>query len=167
MSDFIETLIRTYRNEKHTKQLLPYNKRLMEFTKRALPKQIEYAESLKGFNILKTIIDQEIETIKYYTNEYLVIRMEKMNKNFFLDQTLLSDFENEYYESVLNLYKAEDVFVEEQVNDENEFVGFISLVDNKNVVLDMEAVVLMFGDFFVAPLRDVIDLLLKNEIYLI
>lgn len=166
MKGLVDSLIQAYRNEKCTRELLPYAEDVMEFLRKNLPKQIEYAESLKNTSVIKSIYEQEIERVKYFMNEYIIARMKKINQNFGVDKRMLSSYELEYYNTIYNLYKEEDVFVEEEWKSE-EFVGFISLVDNENVVLDHNPVELRVDGFFVAPFKDVVSLLHKNEIYLV
>lgn len=166
MAGLVESLIRAYRNEKCTKEILPYEKRVMAFLEKNLPKQIEYAASIKKKPALKGIYEQEIERVKYFMKEYIITRMKKISQNLNVDETMLSSFEIEYRNAMYSIYKQEDVFVPcKWIN--NEFVGFVSIVDNNHVVLDGNPVEMRQGDFFVGQLRDAIEMLYKHSIYLV
>lgn len=166
MGGLIEALIRAYRNERSTKELLTYERKIMLFLSKNLPRQSEYAESVKKHPALKSIYEQEVERVKYFMKEYVLARMRKINQNFYVDTSLLSESEALYCDALRDMYRTGDVLVDTRWTN-NEFVGFISLVNNKNIFLDSNSVELKQGDFFVAPLRDVIDLLHRNEIYLV
>jgi hypothetical protein len=159
-------LVRCYRNEKSTNEILPYEEELMTYLKKNLPKQISYMESVKNLPVFKLIYEQEIERIKYFMNGYLIRRMEKINSNFQIKKEFLSEYELEYYRKLIEIYKKEDVYIEENFKNE-EFVGIISNVDRKQVVVDGRAIELQNGEFLIVPLNDVIDLVYNNEVSLV
>lgn len=166
MRSLIDSLIKAYRNEKCTGELLPYAENVMDFLQKNLPKQIDYANSIKKAHVIKSIYEEEIERVKYFMREYIIARMRKINRGFNIDKRLLSNHEERYYISIADLYREKDIFVECEWESQ-EFVGFISLVESENVVIDHNSVELRVGDFFVAPLKDVVSLLYRNEIYLV
>lgn len=159
-------LVRSYQNEKSTKETLPYEEDLMEYLKTNLPKQISYAQSIKQPSIFKFIYEQEIERLKYFMNGYLITRMEKMNENHQINKDFLSKYELEYYEKIIGIYKREDVFIEDSWQN-NEFVGIISNVDGKQILVDGESLELQAGEFLIVPLKDIIDLVYSNDVFLI
>lgn len=166
MPGLVESLIRAYRNEKCTKEMLPYERRVMDFLEKNLPKQIEYAASLRKAPVLKSIYEQEIERVKYFMKEYIITRMKKISLNFNVDDSMLSPSEIVYRNAMYSICRQEDVFVPCRWTN-NEFVGFVSVVDNNHVVLDGNPVEMRQGDFFVGQIRDVIEMLYRHSIYLV
>lgn len=166
MYGLVESLIRAYRNEKCTKEILPYERRVMDFLGKNLPKQIEYAALLRKTSALKGIYEQEIERVKYFMKEYIIARMKKISQNFNVDDSMLSSSEIVYRNAMYSIYQQEDIFVPCKWKN-SEFVGFVSVIDNNHIVLDGNPVEMREGDFFVGQIRDVIEMLYRHSIYLV
>lgn len=166
MSGLVESLIQAYRNEKCTKEILPYERRVMDFLEKTLPKQIDYAASLRKTSALKSIYEQEIERVKYFMKEYIITRMKKISLNFNVDDSMLGPSEIVYRNTMYSIYRQEGIFIPCKWTN-SEFVGFVSVVDNNHVVLDGNPVEMRPGDFFVGQIRDIIEMLYRHSIYLV
>ncbi|RVD93092.1 Sld5 domain protein [Tubulinosema ratisbonensis] len=165
MKKAIELLITHYQNEKNTEEILPYNQEIIDFYQKTIPILTNHMISLTN-PIVKSIIEQELERTKYFLKNYLLTRLKKISLKMKINLEFLSEAEKIFYEKMINFYKEEDIFVdEESVCDE--IVGFISNVSNKRVMLDGKPVELKQGDFFICNVKDVIELVYENEINLI
>lgn len=165
-SPTLTDLILAYQNEKSTRRLLPYASRPVDHFLAIVSKRTESIGKLDR-SVVKNIYELEAERVKFLLKEYIQTRLRKISADLYVDKTLLSGRESIFYESYLGLLKERDVYVEKQrLNKTNEFVGFYCLVDVYGVMIDGEPLEMLKGDFFVAPLDDVADLVKKNEIVL-
>ncbi|KAG5859266.1 GINS Sld5 subunit domain-containing protein [Encephalitozoon hellem] len=165
-SPTLNDLILAYRNEKAAKRLLPYASRPVEYFLDAISRRIEEVKSL-GKTIARNIYELELERVKFFIKEYIQVRLKKLSTNLYLDKSLLSEREVSFYDKYIDLLKGRDIYIAEQkFPKRNEFVGFYCCSDINGVMIDGELLEMFKGDFFVAPLDDVMDLLRRNEIIL-
>jgi GINS complex subunit 4 len=162
----VERLIRIYKNEKNTMTLLPYDKDVTDTLKHIIPKQIEYMSRIKSNTVIKFVYEQDLERVKYFMKEYLKARLSKIESNFFVRRDHLSQEEAAFLDKIIEIYKKRGIYHESSINSK-ECVGFIVLCDRKMVQIDGNLIEIHKGDFFVAALADVIDLLYSGEIALI
>ncbi|ADM11934.1 uncharacterized protein Eint_071750 [Encephalitozoon intestinalis ATCC 50506] len=165
-SPTLNDLILAYQNEKSAKRLLPYASQVMNYFLDAVSRRTEGMKSLDK-SILKNIYELELERIKFFAKEYVKVRLKKLVTNLYEDRSFLSPREAVFYEKYISLLKKRDIYVtEKKFYQTHEFVGFYCCADIHGIVIDGEMVEMFKGDFFVAPLDDVMDLLKKNEIIL-
>ncbi|TBU02327.1 hypothetical protein CWI39_1183p0010 [Hamiltosporidium magnivora] len=109
-ADILNELIIIYRNEKNIKTLLPYKTSIIEKIYSLIQSQQTYLNALKKNQIIKNIIEQELDTAKYFLKEYLKIRIKKLQIYFLTSKDLLSSKEIIFQEKIVNLYK-EKIFM--------------------------------------------------------
>lgn len=160
-----DILITQYQNEKNTEEILPYSSEIVDFYEKAIPSLTSHMNSLTN-TIVKSIIEQELERVKYFLKEYLMIRAKKIFLRMKIKTEFLSEKENLFHQKMVDLYKNEGIFVDEK-SVSSEVVGFISNISNKNILLDNKEVELKEGDFYIANIQDVLELLYNNEINLV
>ena len=174
----IENLLQAYSNEKSTKKLLKYDKIVDDFNREISIQQIAETDS-ETFNnetnvelsskisteLSKTIKEIELERIKYFVKEYILLRLDKIRNNFFLDSNQLSFSEQSFYKEYLEIAKKNGIYVEEP-SKEIEIVGFIANRTLEGVKIDVEIVEIYKGDFFVASFDDIEGCLIKGDIHL-
>ncbi|CAD25709.1 hypotheticalprotein v26.11 [Encephalitozoon cuniculi GB-M1] len=162
----LNDLILAYQNEKSTKRLLPYALHLIDYFLDIISERTEHVKALNK-SIVKNIYELEIERVKFFVKEYIQTRLKKMSMNLYVDLSLLSGGELALYEKYIDLLKKRDVYVTKQkFHKVHEFVGFYCCTDISGAVIDGELLEMFKGDFFVAPLDDVMDFLKRNEIIL-
>ncbi|TBU00689.1 hypothetical protein CWI38_1287p0010 [Hamiltosporidium tvaerminnensis] len=165
-ADILNELIIIYRNEKNIKTLLPYQTSIIETIYSLIQSQQTYLNALKKNQIIKNIIEQELDTAKYFLKEYLKIRIKKLQIYFLTSKDLLSSKEIIFQEKIVNLYKEKNIYVESEYKN-TEYVGFICLKDIKQIFLDKNPVEIKNDDFFVAPLEEVYEYLYNNDIMIV
>lgn len=162
----LEDLIAAYTNEKATDILLKYNHVVDEFNVMLKYQIVDESET----QLVKTLKELETERIKFFVKEYILIRLEKLNKNIYIEEHLLSSLESRYYRKHLNLLNEENIIVPEMPEynySKCEYVGFRCLKDLENVKIDGEQTKIIAGDFLVANLDDVIEYLNEGSIELV
>lgn len=161
----INTLIEAYLNEKSTPVLLKYKEVVISYFYHKL--QLQKKNKIENLNnIIKNIYEIEIDRIEYYLKEYILIRLEKLKKNMFIDTLLLSDEEKVFYEKYINKLKEKGIVCDNK-SKEYYAVAFICKKDLGNVVLDEEEVEMYDGDLFVGPISDIYSLILNEDVCLI
>ncbi|KAM0673708.1 DNA replication complex GINS protein SLD5 [Gurleya vavrai] len=162
----ITNLITAFTNEKNTKDLLYYKTDLIEEIKKILKYQKNYIEKIDKKNkILKSIYEQDFERVAYFLQEYLLVRLKKITKNFEIFEEKLSVEEKIFKGEMVNLaVKNEFYHKSEFVN--NEYMCFVVVCDNKNIIIDGNDILMREGDIFVCALEDVKHMLIENEIIL-
>lgn len=165
MKSALETLITNYQNEKNTEEILSYATEVVDFYKSAIPNHIKFMSTIKN-TILRSILEQEIERAKYFLKEYLLLRTRKISKRMRINMDFLSEKEREFFLQMKEFYIKGDIFVDEEYLC-NEVVGFISNLDGKTILLDGKVVTLKEGDFYICSIKDVYDLLCRNEVDLV
>lgn len=161
----LNNLISAYQNEKCTETLLPYASTVDYFVS-LIPRHVQFIDTLEN-PVIRNIHELEVERVKYFIKEYIQTRLRKLNFDLYIDRSLLSKRELVFYEKYINLVKKRDIYVEERgMPKKNEFVGFYCLVDINSIKIDGSVLEMFKGDFFVAPLDDVAELLRNNEIIL-
>ena len=95
----VQNLIECYVNEKSTKAILKYKKEVVDyFYQKLLEQKEKYKIFIAGkSNIIKSIYELEIERMEFLLREYLIIRLEKMKEDYYIDLNLLSSQEVVYY----------------------------------------------------------------------
>lgn len=162
----LSDLVTAYQNEKCTKTLLPYASALVDHFLSLVHRQTEFINSLE-MSLIRNIYELEVERVKYFVKEYIQTRLRKINSNLYVDHSLLSEGELVFYKKYIGLLKEEDIYIEEQRKEKGcEFVGFYCLGGINGVKIDGNVLEVFEGDFLVAPLDDVLELLKNNEIVL-
>lgn len=162
----LNDLISSYQNEKCTESLLPYNQTCVDHFLNLIAEQVKLIDLLET-SVVKNIYELEVERVKYFIKEYIQTRLKKLHSNLYLDRSLLSKGELQLYKNYIEVLKERDIYVEEVPGQKgNEFVGFYCLVDINSIKIDGDVLEMFKGDFFIAPLYDVIELLKRNEIIL-
>ena len=100
--------------------------------------------------------------MEFLLREYLIIRLEKMKEDYYIDLNLLSSQEVVYYTRLQKIAPFKN-----KKNDKIEVIGFLCKKDLGNVILDDENVEMCKDDFFVGPLNDVYDLIINEDIKLV
>lgn len=95
----VQNLIECYVDEKSTKAILKYKKEVVDyFYQKLLEQKEKYKIFIAGkSNIIKSIYELEIERMEFLLREYLIIRLEKMKEDYYIDLNLLSSQEVVYY----------------------------------------------------------------------
>ncbi|KAI4292235.1 hypothetical protein PAPHI01_1509 [Pancytospora philotis] len=158
----LEELITAYVNEKSARRLLPYSRAADIFS--ALIKS--YRANPSEPQALRTLREVEAERIKYFVKEYLLARLDKLQRNIFLDRGLMSRGEAAFYEKWLALLAREDVLTEKR-SKEIEYVGFYCVNSLNNVMIDGEVIEIFEGDFFVASIDDIMEYVKRGDVVLI
>ena len=160
----VQNLIECYVNEKSSKAILKYKKEVVDyFYQKLLEQKEKYKIFIAGkSNIIKSIYELEIERMEFLLREYLIIRLEKMKEDYYIDLNLLSSQEVVYYTRLQKIAPFKN-----KKNDKIEVIGFLCKKDLGNVILDDENVEMCKDDFFVGPLNDVYDLIINEDIKLV
>ncbi|AFN83421.1 hypothetical protein EROM_071700 [Encephalitozoon romaleae SJ-2008] len=162
----LNDLILAYQNEKSAKRLLPYASCPMKHFLDVVSRRAGDMKAL-GKTIVRNVYELELERVKFFIKEYIRVRLKKLSTNLYVDRSFLSERETIFYEKYIGLLKERDIYVPEQkFCKKNEFIGFYCCVDVDGIMIDGELLEVFKGDFFVAPLSDVMDLLKRNEIIL-
>lgn len=154
-------------NEKACRSLLPYESEVVEFFYNKIEQhRVNVTSDIK---IVKSIIELDIERVEYLLKEYILCRLHKLENNFFIDTSLLSSGEREFYEKYKKLFQEEDILDNEIEikKHEDEVVGFICKDQALNIILDGEHIEIFQGDFFVTEMKNVFDLIKSKSIRLI
>lgn len=157
----IDELINAYINEKSARRLLPYNHTVDAFNAQIKAFCIDPAEH----PIVKMVRELENERIKYFVKEYLMVRLDKILANVFLNVELMSPGEKQLYEEWLSLLAREDTLGGE-VSEEPEYVGFFCTKSLGNVMIDDQVLEIFEGDFFVANIDDIAYYLKGGDVLL-
>lgn len=168
MRSLVDVFFNLYRNEKNTCRLLPFNEEIISELRSEISRQLEFIEETKDFKQLKAIYEQELENIKYFLADYIKVRLDKIHKNLYLDESLMSENERLFYKKLKEQYKKLDIYVEQTEKYQDfECVGFIAQTDIGNVLIEGDSVDISDGDFFVVKLTEVDDLLQEGKILLV
>ncbi|KRH95101.1 hypothetical protein M153_3100028061 [Pseudoloma neurophilia] len=168
MHPFYRKFFDAYRNEKNTRRLLPFQTEILDKLKQEIDEQAEYIKQIKDAKQYKVIYEQELENIKYFYIDYIKTRLIKIQKDFYLDEYLMSKNEAVFYNKFLDYFKSSDMYVEEGESQPNfECVGFIAKEDIGNVMIENNSIDISIGDFFVVKYVEIEDLLLQGKIVLV
>lgn len=159
----IEKLITAYTNEKATAILLPYDTIVDDFnsTLRALP-----ANTADESSLLATFKEIETERIRYFTKEYILVRLDKIRHNLFVDTELMSVDERLFAQKYRDLMVKYTVYTE-RADDQKAVVGFIAQRKIEGVKIDDQVVEIHPGDFFIASYDEVIHYIKDGSITLV
>ncbi|KAG0438292.1 hypothetical protein DMUE_3183 [Dictyocoela muelleri] len=150
----IESLINSLKNEKNIEKTLPFNS-IADKMIPIIKKQIDYKNKLGKFKVIQSIIDQEIESCKYFIHSYVSTRLRKI-ENLGFDPKFLTSRELLYkFKSNSNFYMKSNVVI------------FRAVENLGNIVIDDNSIDVKKGDVFVTDIDDVFYLLLENKIVLI
>jgi GINS complex subunit 4 len=158
----VARLIQAYSNEKSTKKLLKYDQIVDEFNLEISTNQIVTGND----NLVETIKEVEMERLKYFVKEYVLIRLDKMRSNFFLDVNLMNHSEREFYEKYIEIARKNTIYEDEPSKD-IEIVGFMANKKLESVRIDGEIIEIYKGDFFVGSFDDIEEHLNENSVRLI
>lgn len=158
----LDDLIIAYTNEKSTTQLLPYNPLADDFSQMVKYQHTDPSEP----QLVRTLRELEIERIKFFVKEYIIIRLQKLNNNIFWTEDVMSPREIIYYRKYLSLLDANGVLTRNE-SAKIEYVGFYCVKNLENVKIDNEIIEISEGDFFVANLDDVMVYLKRGHIVLV
>lgn len=156
-------LIAAYSNEKATNSLLEY-KYIVDEVRRWLEEK-EGEDSVFENTVLKELVEIEQNRIKYYVNEYLALRFDKIRKNFFVDQKCLSMEEIEVRRKYFEILSTRNI-TKEHKQEDIEFVGCYFNKKAQNFYIDGEVQEINSGEFIVTKLEGVRDYLDKNDVEL-
>jgi hypothetical protein len=169
----MERAIGAYLNEKNTRTLLRYNKEMFDGTAYLLALQrkerskLEKEESFdEGRRAVVHMYSVEIERVEWVLKEYLLVRLEKIKNNFYLDdEELLSPGERAFYKKYVDLNKRYGVYQEgEKGLPEIEYGGLYVLEDLGRMVIDGELLDLRKGGFYIANIRGVDSFVAEGKI---
>lgn len=150
----ISSLINSLKNERNTKKTLPFNSVVDQIIP-IIRKQMKYTEKLGKFKVIQSIIDLEIESIKYFIQSYVSARLRKI-ENYGFNPQYLTERELAYkFKCDLEPPAGPNVVI------------FRALDNLGNIVIDDNSVDVKKGDIFVTDIEDVFYLLLENKIVLI
>lgn len=158
----LNELIRIYINEKSTKRLLPYNEIADEFSEIVKNRN----ENLDNLKIIRSLQELELQRLKYFVKEYILVRLEKIKSNIFLSEELMSDREKKFYKKYISLLNDQNVLTTES-SIEFEYVGFYCINGLKNIKIDGEVIEVSEGDFLVANLAEIIDYVISGNVVLV
>lgn len=162
----LQDLISTYQNEKCTETLLPYASETVDHFLTLIQRQMEALDSI-DMSVVRNIHELEMERVRYFLKEYIQTRLRKLNENLYIDPSLMSEQELVFHRKYIGLLRETDVYVEKQEScRRHEFVGFYCLVDINSIEIDGDVLEMFKGDFFIAPLDDVAELLKRGEVIL-
>lgn len=156
-------LIAAYSNEKATSTLLEY-KYIVDEVRRWLEEK-EEEDSVFENTVLKELVEIEHNRIKYYVNEYLALRFDKIRKNFFVDQKCLSMEEIEVRRKYFEILSNRNITKEHRQED-IEFVGCYFNKKAQSFILDGEVQEINSGEFIVTKIEAVREYLDKNDVEL-
>lgn len=157
-----DRLIIAYTNEKSTARLLPYCPVADEFSDILAKTQISPTDP----PVLKALREIEMERIKYFVKEYVLVRLAKLNSNVFLADNLMSGREVAYYRKYIAMLGRNDILADKESRS-FEYVGFYCIRDLGSVKIDGEVVEVFEGDFFVASIDDIIEYLIQGHVILV
>jgi DNA replication initiation complex subunit (GINS family) len=162
----IQDLIEIFTNEKSCKSLLPFENQIVNYFYNKLEEHRENLSQMKEDNIIKSIVELDIDRVEYMIKEYLLCRLNKLKKNFFIDMTLLSEGEKVFYSKYKKIFEEEDILDKDitSIPHENEVVGFICKDKSINIILDGEHLDIFQGDFFVTNIKNVFHLIKHKNI---
>lgn len=168
MNPFFEEFFRSYQNEKNTNRLLPPKSKIISEIKQEIKSQTEYLDELTDGKQYKVIYEQELENIKYFLVDYIKIRIEKIQKDFYIDETFMSENEAIFHKKLVNRFKDLDIYVNSENKElDHEYVGFIAQEDIGNVMIEGNSVDISCGDFFVVKFSEIENLLKDRKIILV
>ncbi|KAI5147976.1 GINS complex subunit 4 [Enteropsectra breve] len=157
-------LIEAYLNEKACKMLLPYNCIADEFLGYL---QNEDASSM-GSDIIRSLKELERERIQFFVKEYILVRIEKINANLYLETSLLNASERIYYSKIKSaLENYIDIPVGPSKDGRDEYIAFRCIKKMENVKIDGEVINIAEGSFVIANIKEVIDFLVPGFIVLV
>ncbi|KAI5170732.1 GINS complex subunit 4 [Nematocida sp. LUAm3] len=170
----IQALATHYLNERSCKDLLFYNKDLIN---RCLI-LLEIAKNKEASSVNRvnrSIHRAEIERVQWLLREYLVVRLEKIRGSFYHSLDRLSEQELAYYTSYREIYREEDVLVPQEElpkrfqspEQRTNYSGIFFLADAPGVTIDGEVHTFYRGDFIVADAMELSELLNQQSILLV
>ncbi|KAI5161715.1 hypothetical protein NEAUS03_1728 [Nematocida ausubeli] len=164
----VEYLAMRYLNERESKRLLPYDEDLMDRVKFLLHRQKKrQREEAQRNRIKEHIYKIEADRIEWLISEYLLMRLEKIRNDFYIeDLSLLSPYEKTYYQEYINLNKEAGTYTElEQIparhrhpKDPAEIHGVYILDDVQDVLIGEEILTLQAGEFLIGDIAGSQDL---------
>ncbi|KAF9764980.1 DNA replication complex GINS protein sld5 [Nosema granulosis] len=165
----IQDLIEIFINEKSCKSFLPFEYEVVDYFYKRILNQREKLESCTEPKIVKSIMELDIDRVEYLLKEYILIRLNKLKTNFFVDSSLLSDGEKDFYFNYLKLFQEEDILDNEieSKKHEEEVVGFVCKAKSINIILDGEHIEIFQGDFFVTEIKNIFDLIKSKQVRLV
>lgn len=168
MNPFLKEFFYIYQNEKNTIYLLPCRSKIISELKQEILSQTEYLSELTHDKQYKVLYEQELENINYFLVDFIKIRLEKIQKNFYIDESFMSVNEAKFHKKLINRFKDLDIYVksESKYND-REYVGFIAQEDIGNVIIEGNSVDISIGDFFVVKFSEIEDLLKEGKVLLV
>lgn len=168
MESFVDQFLNIYRNEKNTRKLLPSHQNTIRELLIQIKYQEEYIDQIKEQKQLKAIYEQEIEYLKFIIADYLKVRINKIQKDFYISEINMSENELIFHKKLKEKYKKLDIYVEKTHNYEDiECIGFIALEDIGSVVIEGKIIDISLGDFFVVQYKEIEYLLYDMKILLV
>ena len=158
----IEPLLTALSNEKATRRLLPhvpYADELLAVLRTAQPPENEP-------QVIRSLRELEVERIRYLIREYVMLRLEKMTRDLFTDQDLLSPRERVFFARYANLLQKQGTGYENKGNGV-EYAGFYCVRGLESIRLDGEVMGFKEGDFFSADFDDVKEYLREGSVVLV
>ncbi|KAI5181390.1 hypothetical protein NEOKW01_1584 [Nematocida sp. AWRm80] len=154
----VQCLTMQYLNERGSKRMLPFNSDLVERVLYLIQRQnIQIEQSIKENNkIHEHIYKIEVDRIEWIVTEYLLIRLEKIRNNYYIDDTLLSPEEQEYKDKYIDLQREEQILIEKEdipgnrEETKTEYSGIYVLEDIPEILLGEDLLSLSSGDFIIA-----------------
>lgn len=159
----VSQLISIYSNEKSTNTLLSYKPIVDEF--------IMYLEeveenSLKYNNvIINELVEIELNRIKFYIKQYLLIRLEKIRKNIFVRNSNLSTKELAFKKKYMKMIDERNI-TSDVKEEEIEFVGVYNPKTIHNIALDEINKDLTAGELILIDLNVIYDRIETKEVLL-
>lgn len=168
----IQQLALYYLNERSCHRILSYNRDLVERVLVLLSRQKRELESI-SCRMAVCIYQVEIDRIEWLLTEYLLIRLEKIRTYIHLDSFLLSDQEKEYHQSYTELLAQSGIYIKKEDIpsrfDRNapNYSGIYFLEDVSNLSLEGEALSFSAGDFIIADVQCIFDLVDSLQVLLV
>lgn len=157
----LESLITSYVNEKATTCLLKYNPDVDILISRIQVSRNTDEQSIEGI-----IQEMEIERIKYFAKEYILTRLDKINRNIYHSEDNMSSREVKYYRKYLQVVEKQNI-TKEKREGAAEYVGFYCVKELKSIKIDGDVTEVYEGDFFVAKLDDIKEYVDEGRVVLV
>lgn len=164
MPTIVDELILAYINEKNTHTILPYNP-IINKMQNILSTQLEHIrqQPIK----LQILYEAEYERLSWFATQIIKLRIHKLINNKY-NISNISEDELKFKENYDNLARKYDFYHEdeEEIEEVVEYVCFMVVVDSRSVIIEGNRIDMKYGDVFITEIRDVRDMLVKNEIVL-
>ncbi|OAG31851.1 hypothetical protein NEDG_00326 [Nematocida displodere] len=175
-ASLLQSLAMHYLNERSTERMLPYNEDLVERVLFLLSRQKARLEAVRqASKVLEHIYRVEIERVEWLVTEYLLIRLEKLRSNFYLEEYAnLSEAEQTYHQAYTRLNQDANIFIsEEDIPDRVKkqpkpaYAGIYVLEDIPDAVIDNEPLSLSADDFLIANVRTISHLIDSMQVLIV